>query len=326
MNALYPLKFNPIYKQKIWGGSKLKNILKKDSVPEKCGESWELSCVQGDISVVANGFLSGNNLQELIEVYMGGLTGDKIFDRFGVEFPLLIKFIDASDVLSIQVHPDDMLASARHNTLGKTEMWYIIQSEENAELISGFKKELNKEIYLHHLKNKTLKDILNFEKVEKDNVFFIPSGRVHAICKGILLTEIQQTSDITYRIYDWDRLDSNGKSRELHAELAVDAIDYKFYKDYKTNYISGLNTASNIINCNYFTTNIIEFDKTIERDYKNIDSFRVYICIDGKCSLIYENDKKETIKTGETVLIPASLSNIHLKPETKTKILEVYID
>jgi len=228
MNTLYPIKFQPILKDKIWGGPRLKDILNKSTESDKCGESWEISSVQGNLSIVRNGFLTGNNLQELIEVYMGDLVGDKIYSLFGIEFPLLIKFIDANDILSVQVHPDDELARVRHDAYGKTEMWYIIDAEENAELIAGFNRDLNRETYIRHLQGKTLKEILNFEKVRKGDVFFTPAGRVHAVGAGILLAEIQQTSDITYRIYDWERVDDKGNPRELHTELALDALDFKF--------------------------------------------------------------------------------------------------
>lgn len=326
MNALYPLKFKPIYKNKIWGGDKIKTVLNKDfsSLPN-CGESWEISAVQGDISVVSNGFLKDNNLQELIEVYMGDLVGDKIYTRFGLEFPLLIKFIDANSDLSIQVHPGDELAKERHNSFGKTEMWYIIQAEKNAKLISGFNKELNKEEYLKSLENKTLPEILNFEKVQTGDVFFIPAGRVHAICSGILLAEIQQTSDITYRIYDWERKDENGKSRELHTDMALDAIDYKKYDAYKIQYEKILNKHSQLTECKYFTTNILEFNQQLKLDYSLLDSFVIYMCIEGSYTINNDSDNKTEVEQGETILVPATFERITLTPQPKAKILEIYI-
>ncbi|OFX32065.1 MAG: mannose-6-phosphate isomerase [Bacteroidetes bacterium GWA2_32_17] len=322
---LYPLKFKPIYKDKIWGGNKLKTILNKDfgALPN-CGESWELSGVEGDVSVVANGFLEGNTLSEIIEIYMSDLLGEKVYEKFGIEFPLLIKFIDANDVLSIQVHPDDKLAVERHHAFGKTEMWYIIQADEGAELISGFNKTINKEIYLKHLEDKTLKNILNVEKVKSGNVFFIPAGRVHAIGSGILLAEIQQTSDVTYRIYDWDRLDAQGNSRELHTELALGAINFEHCKNPRENYKANKNVSSNVVECEYFTTNIIELDKPLQKDYNNIDSFVIYMCLEGNVSICY-NEKIETLKIGETILIPAELKELTLQPIKNAKVLEVYI-
>ncbi len=326
MNKLYPLKFKPIYKEKIWGGKKINTILNKNiSNLKNCGESWEISGVDGDISVVENGFLKDNNLQEIVEVYMGDIVGDKIFEQFGHEFPLLIKFIDAHDNLSVQVHPNDELAEERHYANGKTEMWYIISAEKNAQLISGFNKEINKEIYLKHLKNNTLTKILNFENVKTGDVFFIPAGRVHATGNGILLSEIQQTSDVTYRIFDWNRKNSNGKSRELHTDMALDALDFTHYKDYKTKYTKKINESSNLINCQYFTTNIIEFDKEIEKDYNLLDSFVIYMCLEGSYSIRYNENNEIKIIKGETVLLPAVLENILLIPSEQTKLLEVYI-
>lgn len=322
---LYPLKFTPIYKDKIWGGNKIKSILNKDfgSIPN-CGESWEISGVNGDESVVANGFLEGNTLSELIEIYMSDLVGEKVYEKYGLEFPLLIKFIDANDVLSIQVHPDDKLAQERHEAFGKTEMWYVIQADKGSELISGFDKTIDKTIYLKHLEEKTLKSILNVEKVKAGDVFFIPAGKVHAIGSGILLSEIQQTSDVTYRIYDWDRLDDKGEPRELHTELALDAINFEGKEEFRREFKPILNDSLNLVNCEYFTTNIIEFNKPIQKDYLDIDSFVIYMCIEGNIDICYE-DKTESLKTGETILIPAELKELTLKPNGSSKILEVYI-
>jgi len=323
---LYPLKFKTIYKDKIWGGNKVKTILNKDFSPlPNCGETWEISGVQGDISVVENGLLANNNLQELIEVYMGELVGDHIFDKFGIEFPLLIKFIDANDDLSIQVHPNDELAKERHNAYGKTEMWYVIDAEKGSKLNCGFFKKITKKEYFKHLEENTLTSILNYEKVNPGDVFFIPAGRVHAIGKGILLAEIQQTSDVTYRIYDYNRPGTNGKPRELHTELAADAIDYEYYDEYKTNYSNEFNKTSSIIQCEYFNTNILEFNTIIEKDYGYIDSFIIYICLEGTFTIIDDNKNKTEINKGETVLLPAVLNNIALIPKIKSKILEVYI-
>ncbi len=321
---LYPLKFKPILKDKIWGGNKLHTLLNKSKASDKCGESWEISGVQNEISVVTNGKLKNNNLQELIDIYMGDLVGDKVYEKFGIEFPLLIKFIDANDVLSIQVHPDNDLAKERHNAYGKTEMWYIIEAEKNSELISGFNKKTSKKEYTANLNNNTLKNILNHEKVNKNDVFYIPSGRVHAIGSGILLAEIQQTSDVTYRIYDWNRKDDNGNLRELHTDMAIDAIDYNFYDSYKTDYCIKNDKTSKIIHCEYFNTNIIDLSKSLEKDYNLIDSFVIYMCIEGSFSINYSNSNIKVDK-GETILIPAVLKNISLETTEQTKILEVYI-
>lgn len=324
--SLYPLKFQPILKDKIWGGSKLKTVLNKDFSPlPNAGESWEISGVEGDISVVSNGNLAGNDLEELIEVYMGDLVGDKVYDQFGMEFPLLIKFIDANDVLSIQVHPDDELSKERHNAFGKTEMWYVIEADKGSELIVGFNQQVDKAKYVAKLEEGKLEKILNNEPVKKGSCFFIPAGRVHAIGKGILLAEIQQTSDVTYRMYDWNRTDDQGNPRELHTELAVDAIDYSFEKKYRTDYETEINQTKELVRCPYFTTNTLEFDKQIEKDYSQLDSFVIYMCLDGDFTIESEDGITTEVAKGETVLIPAALENVILFPKGKTEILEVYI-
>ncbi len=324
-SMLYPLKFEPIYKDKIWGGNKLHSILHKNGASFNCGESWEISGIRNEISVVKNGFLKGNNLQELIEIYMGDIVGDKIYEKFGIEFPLLVKFIDANDVLSVQVHPDDKLAKKRHKAYGKTEMWYIIESENSAEIITGFNKEVSKKEYLYHLEKKTLEKILNYEKANKGDVFFIPAGRIHAIGSGILLAEIQQTSDITYRIYDWNRKDNNGQERELHNNLAVDAIDFEFHDSYKTSYEIKNNKTSKIIHCDFFHTNFINLENELEKDYNLIDTFVIYMCTEGSFIIDYKSDSIEVSK-GETVLLPAVLKNLTLKTGNKAEILEIYIN
>ncbi len=322
---LYPIKFTPILKNKIWGGSKLKNSLNKDKATDDCGESWELSGVEGDVSVVQNGFLKDNDLNDLLEIYMGDLVGEGIYEQFGNEFPLLFKFIDAEDLLSIQVHPDDKLAKERHSAFGKTEMWYVLESDKNAELITGFNKEIDKSTYLQSLKEGDLIKILNKEKVSRGSSFFIPAGRVHAIGKGILLAEIQQTSDITYRIFDWDRKDKEGEERELHTELAVDAIDYKRYDSYKISYDKKLNESVNLVDSSYFTTNLLNIDRAIETDYSILDSFVVYMCVEGEFQVELDNGTKEQIRKGETVLIPAIAEKVTLTPILESKILEVFI-
>lgn len=325
MNGLYPLKFKPIYKDKIWGGQKIKTSLGMDfgDLPN-CGEAWVISGVDGNPTEVSNGFLAGNELNELVEIYMGELVGEKIFDQFGNEFPLLIKFIDSNDWLSIQVHPDDVLARKRRIGQGKTEMWYMLDADDNAELIAGFNKKIDKEEYLQHLENKTLKDILNFEKVNKGDVFYIPAGRVHSLGPGCLLAEIQQTSDTTYRIYDWDRIDLSGMTRELHTKEAIDAIDFEFHKKYKTEYEAKANATSPILESPYFTTRIIKLDKPVLKNYSDLDSFVIYLATEGEVELKWEGGKINLIK-GETLLIPASFDNLAINPLTKSTLLEVFI-
>lgn len=325
MNALYPLKFEPIFKDKIWGGQKIKSSLNMDfgELPN-CGEAWMMSGVEGNPTIVENGFLAGNELNEIVEVYMGELVGDKVFDQFGNEFPLLIKFIDSNDWLSIQVHPDDHLAKKRNIGFGKTEMWYMLDATDDAELIAGFNKKTDKEEYLNHLENKTLKEILNFEKVEKGDVFYIPAGRVHALGPGCLLAEIQQTSDTTYRIYDWDRIDAAGMYRELHTEEALDAIDFEYHKEYKTKYENKLNETNSLVESQYFTTRIINLDKPVLKNYAALDSFVIYIATEGEVNLKWEGGEIQ-LKKGETLLVPATINNIAIEPFVKSSLLEIYI-
>ncbi len=325
MNKLYPLKFKPIFKDKIWGGNKIQSVMNMNFAPlPNCGEVWVLSGVDENETEILNGWLTGNDLNEIVEIYMGDLVGEKIFLRFGNEFPILVKFIDANDWLSIQVHPDDELAAKRNEGMGKTEMWYVLQADEGAELISGFKKKIAKEEYLQHLENKTLKSILNFEKAKSGDVFYIPAGRVHALGPGLLLAEIQQTSDTTYRIYDWDRIDVAGFSRELHTELAVEAIDYNVYKDYKTEYEDKANETVKLVESPYFTTNIIHLTQAIKKDYSELDSFVIHLCVEGEFDLKYE-DELVTVKKGEALLLPAIFEEVEIYPLGEAKILEVYI-
>lgn len=304
----------------------MKTILNKDfgNLPN-CGESWELSGVEGNISVVSNGFLAGNDLNELIEIYMGDLVGDKVYEKFGVEFPLLIKFIDAQDDLSIQVHPNDKLSKERHNAYGKTEMWYVAGTEEGALINSGFNQEVDREKYLEYFNSNKLTDLLHYDEAEVGDVFFIPAGRVHAIGKGCLVAEIQQTSDVTYRIFDYNRKDDKGNERELHTDMALDAIDFSYSSRYKTDYKTEENEAVEIVSCPYFTTNIIEFSKELDKDYNQLDSFVIYMTMEGEFEVTTEGGT-EKIEMGETVLLPASLESVQLKPISKSvKILEVYI-
>lgn len=325
MTLLYPIKFKPIYKDKIWGGQKIKTVLNKDYSPlPNCGEVWVLSGVEGNQTKIENGFLAGNELNEIVEVYMEDLLGDAIFQRFGNEFPILIKFIDANDWLSIQVHPDDELAWKRHKSTGKTEMWYILDAEDGAELISGFSTKVDKEGYQKHLEDKTLKEIMNFEKVKKGDVFYMPSGRVHALGPGILLAEIQQTSDVTYRIYDWDRIDASGMSREIHTDLALDALDFNVYDNYRTEYLQKTNETVNLVESPYFITNQVHLTSPIKKDYSELDSFVIYICTNGKFSVKHEGSDI-SVNVGEAILLPAALDYIKIYPKPETVILEVYM-
>ena len=325
MNKLYPLKFKPIFKEKIWGGQKIKTELGLDFHPlPNCGEAWVLSGVTGSETKVCNGYLKGNSLNELLEVYMDDLIGEDLFYKYDKEFPILVKFIDSNDYLSVQVHPDDALAAKRNIGNGKTELWYILDAEPGSELISGFNRQVSEDVYLEHLNNKKLQEILNVEKVVKGEVYFIPSGRVHALGPGILLAEIQQTSDTTYRIYDWDRVDENGNSRELHPELALDALDFRPVNNYRTEYRKIKNQTEILADTQFFTTNIIDFDKSVHKDYSLIDSFVIYVCVEGSALIRYDQSL-ENLNKGETILIPAVLKHVVLEPLQSCKVLEIFI-
>ncbi|MBN1108974.1 MAG: class I mannose-6-phosphate isomerase [Bacteroidales bacterium] len=326
MSELYPLKFEPVLKEKIWGGTALVNHYFKKADPKvKYGECWEISALKGDLSVVSNGFLAGNNIQELIEVYMGDITGDTVYEKFGIEFPLLIKIIEAKEDLSIQVHPGNELAKERHKAYGKTEMWYILESERGSKIYTGFREPVEKEIYLEAVRTGTLPELLNIEEATPGDVFFTPAGRIHAIGAGITLAEIQQTSDITYRICDWNRKDSHGKARELHTELAAEAIDFNAAGESRIRMSPTLNKTENLINCEFFTTNLIHFNDTISKDYSLIDSFVIYLCIEGEFMIRWNGNSEPVIK-GETVLLPAMIKETDLVPSNEAKILEIFIN
>ncbi|PKD17128.1 mannose-6-phosphate isomerase [Salegentibacter salinarum] len=319
----YPIKFFPILKEKIWGGEKLKTILNKETNRDDLGESWEISGVEGAISVVSNGELKGFSLKDLLEEYKEEILGKKIYKEFDADFPLLIKFIDANTELSVQLHPNDELAQQRHNSFGKTEMWYIMQADEGAKINIGFKESVSKEDYISRLEEGKIVELLNFEEVKKGDSFFINTGKVHAIGAGVLLAEIQQTSDVTYRIYDWDRTDDEGNSRELHTALAIDAIDFEKKDDFKLNYEKTKNTSSEVASCQYFTTNYLPVEGEIKKDYSNLDSFVIYMCVSGNGE-VSVNGNSEKIAQGETLLIPAQNKEVKLSAEN-CELLEVYI-
>jgi mannose-6-phosphate isomerase len=326
MSELYPLKFEPILKEKIWGGSSLAdNYGKNPGNLKNIGESWELSGVSDNLSVISNGFLAGNNIEEIIEVYMGDITGESVFEKFGNEFPLLIKLIEARDDLSVQVHPGDELAKKLHKAYGKTEMWYILESEKTAKIYTGFSNRVSRDTYINAVKNNTIGDLLNMETAAPGDTFFTPAGRIHAIGAGIVLAEIQQTSDITYRIYDWGRKDKKGKSRELHTDLALDAINFNETGKTKIRKELLKNKTENLVRCEYFDTNILQFNEQITRGYNIIDSFVAYICTEGKF-LIRWDSGSEKVSKGETVLLPALIRDVVLVPEPDATVLEIYID
>jgi mannose-6-phosphate isomerase len=315
---LYPLKFKPIYKEAVWGGRRLQSVLNKSLAAGKLiGESWELSGVKGNLSVASNGYLKGNTIEDLIEVYMGELVGEKVYEQFGLEFPLLVKLIDANDWLSVQVHPDDATAAERHHAYGKTEMWHVIDAAPSAELIVGFGKDSSCGELLQHVEDNTLRDLLNVEKASSGDTFFIPAGTIHAIGTGLLIAEIQQTSDITYRVYDWGR---NLPNRPLHMDLAIDVISYRASQGSKV-----APQAAPLVACPYFTTSKLTLAQPTQRSYAALDSFVVYLCLSGAAQVAC-GQQPESLAKGETLLVPAALaSEVVLTPKGKAELLEVYV-
>lgn len=320
-----PLKFKTIFKDKIWGGHKINTVLGKDFSPlPNCGETWEISGVEENLSVVSVGDFSGIDLKSLIEQLKGDLVGNKVYEQFGNQFPLLIKFIDANDDLSIQVHPHDEMAKERHNSFGKTEMWYVLQADEGASLISGFNQEMTKEKYLENFNADNLDAVLNKEEVKSGDVFFLPAGRVHTIGKGLLIAEIQQTSDVTYRIYDFNREDAEGNKRELHVEDALDAIDYTKYDEYKNKYVDKENERVLLESCQYFETNKLSLTKNFTVSLPNIDSFKIYICVEGAAVISTPNSSVSLVK-GEVILVPAMIKEFKIEVTRNALLLETYV-
>lgn len=323
---MYPLKFRPILKTTIWGGDKIIPFKHLDSTQPNVGESWEISDVPGDESVVANGADAGKNLTQMVQEYKGALVGEANYTRFGGKFPLLIKFIDARDDLSIQVHPDDELAMRRHNSMGKTEMWYVIDNAGGrAHLRSGLSRGITPEQYEQMIADNTICDALADYAVRPGDVFFLPAGRIHSIGAGCFIAEIQQTSNITYRIYDFNRKDKNGHRRELHTELSKEAIDYSVQPDYRTAYTPRKDRPVELVTCPYFTTSVYHLSRPMTVDYSGLDSFVIYICMEGSCTI--KDDQGNTIgmQAGESVLFPATTGNLELTPHGEVKFLETYV-
>lgn len=324
-NSLYPLLFEPILKEKIWGGTKMETVLGKEIHPlTRCGESWEISGLMGDESMVANGFLAENDLNELMEIYMSDLVGEHNFEKYGLGFPLLIKFIDAQDNLSVQVHPDDDLAQKKYGQNGKTEMWHVVSAEPGGGLYVGFNQPVSVQQYQNAVKNGTLADVLRFYPVQAGDTFMIPAGTVHAIGKGVLLAEIQQPSDITFRIFDWNRVDENGKSRTLHTQEALESIHFEENTaNFKIQYEPNFNSTVKLVRSSYFNTNILAFDRPLKKGYAEIDSFVIYMCLEGHLHLVGDPFNIH-LETGDTVLVPAEIEELQLIPEHQTKLLEIY--
>lgn len=322
---MYPLKFEPILKQTLWGGGKIIPFKHLQDSRTEVGESWEISDVEGDESVVAYGADKGTTLTEMVATYKAELVGESNYARFGNKFPLLIKFIDARQDLSIQVHPNDELALKRHNSFGKTEMWYVVDAEPGAKLRSGFSEVITPKEYKERVHNDTIADVLQEYEIMKGDVFFLPAGRIHSIGAGAFIAEIQQTSNITYRIYDFNRKDAQGKSRALHTEQAKDAIDYEVFDDYRTKYETIVNEPVELVACPYFTTSLYGIDEEITCDYSELDSFVIFICVEGSCLLTDDQGNSITIRSGETVLLPATTQEATIKPDGMVKLLETYV-
>ena len=314
MKLLYPLEFIPQPKKRIWGGNKLRKIYNKPFNGDQIGESWEVSTIPNSISKVAYGTLKGLSLDKLILEYKYRLVGKSVYEKYNNKFPILIKFIDAKEDLSVQLHPNDDIAKTRHSSFGKTEMWYIMDSNPESKLILGFKEEVTKKIYLNHLKNNTLNEILNYESISPGDALLINPGKVHAIGGGILLAEIQQSSDITYRIYDYQRKDQNGQYRELHTDLAEDIIDFKNRNNFRLKYNFKENNIDYLVNSKHFKTKIHNINKRLILSFQKVDSFVVLICVKGNFNF-FQSNYNGSVNLGSCLMIPAELDNIILEGE-----------
>lgn len=322
---MYPFKFKPILKSTLWGGERIIPY-KEIADDRKCvGESWELSGVKGNESVIANGGLAGMTLPELIEREGARLLGKANYERFGNEFPLLIKFIDARQDLSIQVHPDDRLAAVRHGSKGKTEMWYVVSADDGARLRSGFAREVTPREYVESVEDNTITDLLAEYEIKAGDVFFLPAGRVHSIGAGAFIAEIQQTSDITYRIYDFNRRDADGNTRELHTELAKDAISYEVEKDYRTHYMERENDGVVLVDCPYFTTSLYRLTAGTKLELASLDSFLVLIAVEGKAVITDDSGNTVGVHQGETVLLPADTRSVNIVPDGDFRMLTSFV-
>ena len=324
---MYPLKFEPILKQTLWGGDKIIAFKQLNETLSGVGESWEISAVEDNESVVANGPDKGLTLPEMVGKYRHELVGEVNYSRFGTKFPLLIKFIDARLDLSIQVHPGDELARKRHNSFGKNEMWYVVSADKGAKLISGFSEQITAKEYKERVYNGTFAEVLQTCDVKPGDVFYVPAGRVHGIGAGAFVAEIQQTSDITYRIFDYNRKDKEGKSRELHTTQATEAINFADVQDdFRTEYDHLKNEPVELVASPYFTTSIYDMTEEITCDYSELDSFVIFICVEGACRITDDSQNEIAVRAGETVLLPAVVQEVTIVPEEGgVKLLETYL-
>ena len=342
MQTLYPLLFSNNFHTKIWGGHRLKTLKGLSADDEPVGESWEVSAVPGSNSVVCNGPLAGRQLDDLTAEYGPLMLGNSVAKRYSNIFPLLVKYIDAQTDLSVQVHPNDELAASRHNCFGKTEMWFVMKAEPGAYLYAGLNQHISKYEYGKRVEDGSICEVLQKHFVQPGDVFFIPAGRIHAICGGILLAEIQQSSDITYRIFDYNRLGLDGKPRQLHTDLAADAIDYSVSDDYRTHYKHNLNKPVSVISSEFFVVKLLEVDRAFHRKLFKYDSFIIYMCLSGNCTIRvdsavgYEGNATPPLgcstvhlTEGNSCLIPASVADVYVTPDNScgvTRLLETYID
>ncbi len=315
---MYPLLFEPFLRTMVWGGEKIAPFKGITTNIPKIGESWEISGYREHQTPVANGKYAGMLLNDLVALKKGELVGEKVYREYGDEFPLLIKFIDARADLSIQVHPDDALARELHgeNARGKTEMWYVVGADPGAYLLSGLARPMTPETYVEHIENHTITDVLARHEIAPGDVFFLPAGRIHAIGAGSFIAEIQQTSDLTYRIYDYGRLGLDGMPRQLHTDKARRAIDYKVYPSYKTDYTPVKNGETSLVSCPFFTTSLFaldDADAVTRKDLRTLDSFVTLICVEGAGTLTDhepEGDFSLSLRRGQSVLIPATSNGI----------------
>ena len=320
---MQPIKFQPLLKQTLWGGDKIVTFKHLDSQLENVGESWEISGVKDNETIVKEGPLKGKSLNEVVAELKDRLVGKENYQRFGDEFPLLIKFIDARQDLSIQVHPNDEIAHKQGKPRGKTEMWYLMESEPGAKLYCGLKKQITPDQYKEMVDNDTICDALAQYEVKEGDCFFLPAGRIHAIGSGCFLAEIQQTSDVTYRIYDYKRKDKNGNYRELHTKLAAESINYQVENDYRTHYVGRLNKGVSLVQCPYFCTAVYDLNEPMTLDYSELDSFVILIGLKGEGRIIDNEGNEVSIMAGDTLLIPATTETLSVSGTIK--FLETYI-
>lgn len=323
---MYPLKFEPVLKQTLWGGDKIIPFKHLNENLPNVGESWEISAVEGSESVVANGPDKGLTLPEMVRKYKEELVGEANYARFGNKFPLLVKLIDAKKDLSIQVHPNDELAQRRHNCLGKNEMWYVIAADKGARLIGGFAQQITPKEYKERVNNGTFAEVLQTCLIAPGDVFFVPAGRVHGIGAGSFIAEIQQTSDVTYRIFDYNRKDKDGKPRELHIGQAMDAINFgDVQDDFRSEYEEVENEPVEVLATPSFTTSLYDMTEEITCDYSELDSFVIFVCVEGSCKIVDDERNELTMRAGETILLPALTQEVAIVPDGRVKFLETYV-